>query len=131
MTIGPYSICRNPLYLFSIIGAAGMGTQSGSLVLGLISGIIAWLVFFFVVTQEEQLLIAKVHGKKYRDYLRRVPRFFPEMVAVEGCGYTDHPAVRIVRTFGDALLFLLAVPIAEGFEYLRESGVIPVLMTLL
>ena len=41
VTVGPYSTCRNPLYFFSIVGAAGMGAQSGSLTLGLICGMIA------------------------------------------------------------------------------------------
>jgi hypothetical protein len=33
-------------------------------------------------------------------------------------------------TFGDALVFLLSVPIAEMFEYFQEIGVIPVLLHL-
>ena len=130
VTDGPYSVCRNPLYAFSIVGAAGMGAQTGSIVVGLICGIIAWIVFFVVVAQEEKLLLV-VHGKAYRDYLRRVPRFFPKWWLWKDVQTLTILPSRIVRTFGDALLFLLAVPIAEGFEYLQESGVIPVLMTLL
>ena len=126
---GPYSVTRNPLYVFSIIGAAGMGAQTGSIMVGLICGIIAWIVFFVVVTQEEKLLLS-VHGKPYRDYIRRVPRFFPKWSLWKDVQTLTVLPSRIVRTFADALLFLLAVPIAEGFEYLQESGIIPVLMTL-
>jgi hypothetical protein len=120
---------RNPLYVFSIIGAAGMGAQTGSITVGLICGIITWIVFFVVVTQEEKLLLG-VHGKPYRDYIRRVPRFFPKWSQWKDVQTLTVLPSRIVRTFGDALLFLLSVPIAEGFEYLQESGIIPVLMTL-
>jgi hypothetical protein len=33
-------------------------------------------------------------------------------------------------TFADALFFLMAVPLAEGFEYLRVSGIVPTLLIL-
>jgi hypothetical protein len=33
-------------------------------------------------------------------------------------------------TFADALVFLLAVPAAEFFEYLQDTGVIPILLRL-
>ena len=115
VTIGPYSTCRNPLYFFSIIGAAGMGTQSGSLTLGLISGMIAAIVFFFVVTQEERLL-TKVHGKKYRAYLATVPRFVPRPSLWRDEDTLTIRPPRVLMTFADALVFLLSVPIAEGFR---------------
>ena len=35
--VGPYSIIRHPLYAFSIIGAAGVGGQSGTVSLAIIS----------------------------------------------------------------------------------------------
>jgi hypothetical protein len=37
---------------------------------------------------------------------------------------------RVLKTFADALVFLLAVPVAEGFEWLQEIGVLPVLFLL-
>jgi hypothetical protein len=37
---------------------------------------------------------------------------------------------RVLMTFADALVFLLAVPLAEFFEHLQETGVIPVLLRL-
>jgi hypothetical protein len=35
-----------------------------------------------------------------------------------------------LRTFADALFFLLSVPLAEAFEQLQNMGVLPVLLRL-
>jgi protein-S-isoprenylcysteine O-methyltransferase Ste14 len=126
---GPYSVMRNPLYFFSFLGAAGVGMQVGSLTLGVICAFIAWLVFHVVVLQEEQVLAAR-YGESYRDYLARVPRFFPKPWL-----WHDEPTLtirppRVLMTFADALVFLLAVPLAEFFEHLQETGAVPVLLRL-
>ena len=86
-------------------------------------------MFLLVVKQEEQLL-ADRFGDAYRDYLARVPRFLPNPRL-----WRDEPTLlirppRVLTTFGDALVFLLSVPIAEMFEYFQEIGVIPVLLHL-
>jgi protein-S-isoprenylcysteine O-methyltransferase Ste14 len=126
---GPYSVTRNPLYFFSFLGAAGVGAQVGSVVLGLICAILAIIVFSMVVRQEEQVLLAR-YGETYRTYLARVPRFLPKPSL-----WRDEPTLtirppRVLMTFADALVFLLAVPLAEFFEYLQDTGAIPVLFTL-
>lgn len=126
---GPYSVMRNPLYFFSFLGAAGVGMQVGSVTLGLICAVLAWLVFYTVVRQEEQVLEAR-YGAAYRGYLARVPRFLPNPSL-----WHDEPTLtirppRVLMTFADALVFLLAVPLAELFEHLQATGVIPVLLRL-
>lgn len=126
---GPYSVMRNPLYFFSFLGAAGVGMQVGSVALGLICAVLAWLVFYVVVRQEEQVLEAR-YGAAYHDYVARVPRFMPNPSL-----WRDEPTLtirppRVLMTFADALVFLLAVPLAELFEHLQETGVIPVLLRL-
>lgn len=128
VTEGPYSVTRNPLYFFSTLGVAGMGAQSGSIIVAAASGLIAFVVFYAVVLQEEKLLL-QIYGKPYRDYVGRVPRFVPRRLWREERSLTIRPP-RVVTTFWDAMLFLLAVPIAEGFEYLRDAGVLPVLAKL-
>ncbi len=128
-TSGPYSICRNPLYFFSIIGAAGMGTQSGSVVIGLICGALAAIVFYLVSAQEEQSL-TRLHGKKYRDYAAAIPRFIPRLELWRDDKTLTIRPPRVLTTFIDALVFLLSVPVAEGFEHLREIGTIPTLLIL-
>ena len=125
VTLGPYSISRNPLYVFSILGAAGAGAQLGSLGIAAAAGITAATVFYLVITREERVLVLHF-GNDYRHYLAAVPRFLPNLSLWRDVERLEvHPAV-VRRTFVDACLFLLSIPIAEGFEYLHEIGVVPI-----
>lgn len=124
---GPYSITRNPLYVFSILGAAGVGAQLGAFSLALLAATIVWFVFHVVVGQEERHLRSRM-GVAYEHYLLRVPRFLPRLSLWHS---TDSLHVRptiVVRTFVDACFFLLAIPAAEFFEWTQQSGLIPVLL---
>jgi protein-S-isoprenylcysteine O-methyltransferase Ste14 len=126
---GPYSVTRNPLYIFSLLGAAGVGAQSGSLVLTLLVPAIVWLVFRAVVAREEKHLLERL-GEPYRDYVARVPRFLPRFLLWRNAEYLEIQPNQVVRTFIDACFFLAAIPLAEVFEWLQETGVIPVLLRL-
>jgi len=37
---------------------------------------------------------------------------------------------KMIRTFADAMFFLLTVPLAEALEHLQNTGVLPVLLRL-
>src|SRR5262249_5891699 len=67
VVLGPYSVSRNPLYAFSILGAVGVGAQLGAVTPAIAAGLFAWLVFAMVVPREERLLLA-AHGDVYRNY---------------------------------------------------------------
>ena len=129
VTEGPYSISRNPLYFFSIIGAAGVGAQMGSLLAALVCGFVAWAIFLWTVRREEAALSA-AFADSYPRYVARVPRFLPDFSLWQA------PETVVVRpqiiqtTFFDALIFLVAVPLAEGLEYLQDIGLVPVYLTL-
>jgi protein-S-isoprenylcysteine O-methyltransferase Ste14 len=127
--IGPYSVCRNPLYFFSAIGAAGIGAQVGSITLALLCAAIALLVFAVVVVQEERLLRER-HGAAFAEYSARVPRFVPNLRLWRDARTLTVHQLRVVRTFADALIFLLSVPVAEVIEILQEAGYLPVLLHL-
>jgi protein-S-isoprenylcysteine O-methyltransferase Ste14 len=129
VTEGPYSVMRNPLYFFSIVGAAGAGAQLGSVVSAATFGVLAWAVFFVVALREERLLSER-YGSAFERYVATVPRFVPNPRL-----WREEPTLtiippKIVRTFADALLFLLAVPLAEAFERLQAVGILPVLFWL-
>lgn len=126
VAVGPYSITRNPLYVFSIIGAAGVGAQLGSIMLAVATGAVAWIVFLVVAMQEEKYLLS-VHADDYRGYLKRVPRFVPRWSQWHNVDLLHVRPGRVVRTFVDACFFLLAIPAAEVFESMQNAGLIPVL----
>jgi protein-S-isoprenylcysteine O-methyltransferase Ste14 len=126
---GPYSLTRNPLYVFSTIAAAGVGAQTGSLILGAVFGIGCALAFQPVIRREERHL-TQIFGAPYEAYLARVPRFLPRFG-----GYRDREEMtirtdRVYRTLTDGLVFLAAIPIFEGIEFLQTSGHIPLCLLL-
>lgn len=129
VTDGPYSAVRNPLYSLSIVGAAGAGAQLGSITLALATGAVAWLVFLLVVLKEEQVLLGRF-GKTYEEYVARVPRLLPDFSLWREAEKVEvNP--RLVRiTALDASIFLLSIPLAEGFEYLHDIGLLPTLISL-
>jgi len=126
---GPYSITRNPLYVFSVIGAAGVGAQLGSLTIAIAAGVVTWAVFYVLIFSEERHLLNQF-GAEYRGYVARVPRFLPNFSLWRDMeSLTIRPGI-VRSTFVDACLFLLSIPIAESFDYMHELGWVPVLFKL-
>lgn len=129
VTDGPYSVVRNPLYSLSIVGAIGMGAQLGSITLAIATGAVVYLVFLLVILKEEQVLSSRF-GATYTAYLSRVPRLFPNFRLWRDVDKVEvNP--RLVRvTALDASIFLVSIPLAEGFEYLHDIGFLPTLISL-
>ncbi|HET9160262.1 MAG TPA: isoprenylcysteine carboxylmethyltransferase family protein [Caulobacteraceae bacterium] len=127
--IGPYSMMRNPLYTMSFVGAAGVGAQTGSIVMAGLFVLVAFVVFRIVVAREEKFLTARF-GEAYQDYLRSVPRFLPNLRLWTSPEWLEVRPDRVVLTFIDGLWFLAAIPLAEGLEWLQNAGYVPVLLRL-
>ncbi|MEY9165502.1 protein-S-isoprenylcysteine O-methyltransferase Ste14 [Sinorhizobium fredii] len=53
---GPYSMSRNPLYLFSTLGSLGTGLMFGSIATAGLFGVTTYVVFFKTARQEEHYL---------------------------------------------------------------------------
>ncbi len=74
-TSGPYAHVRNPLYVGSVIVAAGFGLAGAHL--GAALALLGFFVLFYLpVVEEEEAHIAKILDG-FDDYRQRVPRFFP------------------------------------------------------
>jgi hypothetical protein len=126
---GPYSIVRNPLYVFSAIGAAGAGAQTGSAVVAFIFGIVTVLVFIVVARREEAFLREKF-GAAFDAYCARVPRMLPKFSLYRDSATIVVRPKRLYTTFFDSLVFFAAMPAFEFVEHLQLGGMLPVLLRL-
>lgn len=75
---GPYSLCRNPLYLgtFLIVFSAAFFLQSLTLAAGLL--LASWIYLFTTVPVEERRLRDRF-GSHFDEYCQQVPRLFPKL----------------------------------------------------
>jgi protein-S-isoprenylcysteine O-methyltransferase Ste14 len=128
-TGGPYSISRNPLYLFSFLGAAGLGAQTGSMTSAALFAIGTVLIFFSVIKREEAALQI-IFGQAYEDYCRRTPRFGPRLSAWRDAATIEISPTRLYRTIGDGLIFLAIVPLFELIDWAQGEGYLGVLFQL-
>jgi protein-S-isoprenylcysteine O-methyltransferase Ste14 len=129
VTGGPYSITRNPLYLFSTLAAAGVGAQMGSVAATIGFGVFCAAAFHVVILREERFL-REALGAPYLAYVARVPRFFPDLsLYQEGDTGSFRPRL-LLTTLLDGLVFLVALPAFELIDSAQQAGTLPVLFHL-
>jgi protein-S-isoprenylcysteine O-methyltransferase Ste14 len=125
---GPYSVSRNPLYVFSFVGAFGAGLQSGSVVFALVLLAAVVVALHRTVVKEEEALGRKF-GAAFEAYRRAVPRYGP------GRRWRDETTVTVplplvYRTVRDGMLLFLMVPATMAVGWLQSAGLLPVLLVL-
>ena len=74
LTMGPYAISRNPMYLGWMILAVGLAILMNSLWLAL-AALAAWLYLHFVTIPREEKALQREFGAEYDAYRRRVRRW--------------------------------------------------------
>ena len=126
---GPYSISRNPLYVFSFMGAFGVGAQTGSVTLATVFLLLTVAVFYATVKREEAWL-AGAFGQAYADYCARTPRFGPDFSKWRDADSLEVRPQFFLTTLRDGLVFLLAVPLFESVERLQDLGWLSALVRL-
>ena len=125
---GPYALCRNPLYFFSFIGAAGTSLATETLAVPAIVCALFALYYPTIVLAEQRRLEA-LFGEPYRAYKRAVPAVFPRLFskrAPQPERYDVNPR-RFTRRVIDALWFIWIIGLLELFSGLHEAGVLPTL----
>ncbi|BCP53620.1 sodium:proton antiporter [Kaistia sp. 32K] len=124
-TLGPYSVTRNPLYLFSTIGAVGIGLMYGSLVVAALLGLISYAAFIATARKEADHLVT-LFGERYAAYAAVTPMFWPKLSLYRDTEELSVSTHALRRTFLDALLFLAIIPLMELIERLHAGNHLPV-----
>ena len=122
---GPYSLCRNPLYFFSFLGAVGVGMSTETLKVPLLLGV-SFLLYYPSVIRKEEVKLREMFPDEFDQYCARVPRFFPHHIAFEEPKSCKVNPQIYRRHIFSALWFVLIVGWLEFFEELHEMGFIPV-----
>lgn len=126
---GPYSICRNPLYFFTMLGFIGVGLSLGSLILtAALAG--AFLLTHLPIILREEKHLGSLFGDEYAAYCRRVPRLIPSIGTYASSPTVTFAAEPFLRAAGDAGTFLLAFPVVRVLVWCHANGHLPTYLNL-
>ncbi|WP_421793247.1 methyltransferase family protein [Hydrocarboniphaga effusa] len=129
LTVGPYSLVRNPLYVSSYLGGLGIAITTETLTIPIL--LTVWFVWYYrtVVAGEEQHL-QQLHGSRFKTYMKSVPRFIPSKHGLlEPYRWEMSP-----RSFRQSLIqviwFVVAAVVIHGLHDVRLALGEPALLTL-
>lgn len=127
VTLGPYSICRNPIYLATTLGGMGIALTTGTLTYPLVVGLFLWSYFNVQIGAEERRL-ERDFGKRFAEYRANVPRLIPNFALLnEPDEYVARPG-NFRRSMGDALWFIIGLGIVQVAMLLHAANMLPVLV---
>ncbi|MCB1530464.1 MAG: isoprenylcysteine carboxylmethyltransferase family protein [Rhodospirillales bacterium] len=128
ITYGAFSICRNPLYFFSLLGMTGVALISAHLAIIIVMPLTFLVLYHFLILREEAFL-KETFGQAYLDYMDSTPRLFPNFRLYKAPHKVEVAPKYLKKAFLDAIWWFAAYPLFEFAEFLQESGLIrPVLM---
>lgn len=128
--VGPYSIVRNPLYFFSLLGALGIGLMSAHIASFVIISVGFALIYHFLINREEEFL-EQHFGDIYRDYKKRVPRLLPKLSLYTCPDELVFQPRFLNKAVADAVWWFAPLPLFELAEMLQEEGYITPLFSLI
>lgn len=108
---GPYAFTRNPLYLGSVLLAAGFSVASHSWISTLL--LAAYLAIFYpVVIRREQAELKTLYGAAFEKYASQVPAFWPRLSpAMKSTERFSWPLYRQNREYEAAIGLAVAMAI--------------------
>lgn len=125
ITVGPYSMCRNPLYLFSLVGAIGVALATRTLTVPLVV-LAAFAGYYPYTIRREERRLREIHGDAFDRYCREVPRLLPSFARFhEPEEYTIRAQPLRARWY-DSLWFVWLLGVLTFITALHRHGVLPV-----
>ena len=123
---GPYSLCRNPLYIgtFLLVVGAGLCFEN---ILMLAATVIIIIPVHVIVARLEEHRLESLFPQEYPAYRKQVPSLWPRLRDYHGKTELLVSTRVIGRVLLDTIAVLLIPEIEDLLEVLHETGIIPVL----
>jgi len=117
---GPYSLCRNPLYVFSFLGMLGvaLGARAPWAAMGM--GVAFWVYYYFVINSEEATL-RDLFGGEFERYRQTVPMAWPTFSNFWSRKELLIQPKKIIQAILDASWFLWMIVALELIEPLKAA----------
>jgi protein-S-isoprenylcysteine O-methyltransferase Ste14 len=123
-TTGPYPLCRNPLYFFSIVLAGGLGFCTETFTVPLVLGVATLLPILASIKKEEQHLL-ELFGDEFESYRANVPRLFPSFRNYSTPETISIRPAPMAAGFVDSCSVLTLIGAVEMIEGLHRANVLP------
>lgn len=120
MREGPYSVTRNPLYVFSTIALTGVGLMFGGFFFAALVGGATFVILYLTARREAEFLLSEF-GSDFEAYAREVPFFFPKPALYRSAPEITFHARSLRNNLFDALGFLAFIPIVELVDQFKTS----------
>jgi protein-S-isoprenylcysteine O-methyltransferase Ste14 len=127
ITEGPYSMVRHPLYVFSLIGAIGIGLASEN-ILVLAALIIFYLLYYPLTILAEEKKLTDKFGQAYLDYTNRTPRFLPKLSLYKSPPQVVVNADIFLKSIAIGMWFIWIYIALDFIEAIQLFGHIPVFL---
>lgn len=111
---GPYSICRNPLYVGSFLLAMSIAFFLHSVIFG-IGVVLAAPIYFLITVPWEESQLARRFEKEFASYRERVPRVVPNVGLFKSPPHFLVSAKGLRAELGNSLLWM-------GIPFWAELG---------
>jgi len=123
VTVGPYALCRHPLYTLSMIGGLGLGLATHSVVLTVSTLAVLGTLFTRAAAAEDRFLAARF-DERFEAYRASTPRFWPRHWRhALPASVTVRPAV-LWKAFVDAGAFLLLFVLVIAARLWSDLGLL-------
>ncbi len=129
ITSGPYSVTRNPLYFFSMLGFLGIGLATETFTIPIALLLLFVLIYPSVITKEEKRL-KQIFGNYFDEYCSQTPRFWPNFRLLKEPETCTVDPKRFRYAVFDALWFVWLVGIIELVEAVHEQAIVAPLILL-
>ncbi len=124
ITHGIYSVLRNPLYFFTLLGVTGVALMSNHI--SIMIGLPLCFAFMYkgLIAREQSFLHEKF-GDEYDQYVGRTRALIPAFANYTAPETLEISPRYLTKSLLDALWWLAALPIIELTELVQSQGFLP------